>query len=378
MFKRVTKVQPYGATSLKTITDTSVDYTCHVLSGDTMVFQFPEGIIDLSTLQFIFTYTRVGRSANDTLPKDTECLIDELEVKLGDTVVNKISNYQQLFWMLSSYAMDADWYLGTNAYTRTWTNRRVPTTAVISGNTFGMDTFLGFLGCKQVIDTRKTGKLTVRIRVTDRFAINTNVSANNWGFTNPFFRVHYLPESSATLASAKITFDDFTSIRQSHPGYDSRTTLIVDGRKKLDYVLARQVTTANVDLRNNAFDTGVGLTQRFVSTQSNMATWDFLVNGQPLHSYEPLAEEGPISMRELFPKGCVNLNLASAPSNDNCFFKVWAAGMRLDLPQREDGQQWEVSFETTAAVTGNFQYTFLYAKTTSIVDATSGKLELMM
>jgi hypothetical protein len=330
----------------------------------------------LETLQFMFTYTRLGASANDTLPKDTECLIDELEVKLGETVVNRINNYQQLFWMLSAYAMDADWYLGTNAYARTWTNRRVVTTAIVSGNTYGMDTFLGFLGCKKVIDTRKTGKLTVRIRLTDRAAINTNVSANNWGFTNPFFRVHYLPDDASS--SNRISFDDFTSIRQAHPGYDSRTTLIVDGRKKLDYVLARQVNVSNVDLRYNAFDTAVALTQRFISTQSNASNWDFLVNGQPLHTYEPVTEEGPVSMRELFPNGCVNLNLSGAPNNDNCFFKVWAAGMRLDLPQREDGQQWEVSFETTAASGASLfpQYTFLYAKTTSVLDATSGKLEV--
>jgi hypothetical protein len=369
MQKRIVRVNAYGASSQKVVSVAGANYSCHAAAGDTVVYQFPPGIIDLSTLRFFFKYARLGVASNDTVPKDTETLIDELEVTLGDTVVNKIANYQQLFFMLSGYAMDADWVLGTQTYQRIFTNRRCSTANVI-GWQFGMEEFLGLLGSKQVIDTRKFGRLTVRMRLGPSASVASSTAANSWGFNDPFFRVHYLEHDAPSVD--RVRFDDFTGMRQSFPGYDGRTTLVVDGRRRLYYCLARQVTVANHDSKGNGFDGNTGLTARFTSTANNIGSWDFLVNNAPAHAYEPAVEEGLLSMREVFPDGIVNLALTGNPGMDNCFYRGWAAGFRLDLPQREDGQQNEVSFETTAvnaAAATTPQYTFLFAPSRLVVTA---------
>lgn len=371
MYRRVVQVKPYGKTTTKTVNG----FETHVENDETVTFQFPRGVIDLSTLQFMFRYARLGVPSTDTLPKDTETLIDELEVRLGSTVVNRISNYQQLFFMLSAYSRDADWMQSTKAFPRLWTNRRCMSANVINWP-YGMDTFLGFLGCKQVIDTRKTGLLTVRMRLGPSNTVNSSVPTNQWGMRDPFFRVHYLPDSAPSVE--RVVFEDFTSIHETFPGYDCKSTLIVDGRRKIDYVLARQVRSVNYETRFSGFDGNVGLTQRFVATGNHVETWEFYLNNTALHSYQPSAVEALLSMRELFPDGVVNMEMTGNPVEDNNFHKPWCVGMRLDLPQREDGQQWEIAFETSAVASAvnDKQHTFLYAKTTSTVDCSSGKLIL--
>lgn len=376
--KRVVRIQPYGMTGLKTVNGVQ----CNAASRDTMVFQFPDGIIDLASLQFLFRYNRLSAAVPEIMPKDTETFLDELEVTLGSTVVNRISNYQQLFFILSGYAMDADWALSTQPFQRAWTNRRVNiTSANNNGYMMAMDTFLGLLGSKAVIDTRKTGRLTVRMRLGDRFTTNSGLSTGDWGMNDPYFSVHYLADGSPS--AERVTFEDFTSIRDCFPGYNCKTTLIVDGRRKIDYVVARQITVANHDAKFNAVPPEVALTQKFISSAQNLAGWDFYVNGEPCHSYKPAVEEAYSAMRNLFPKGNFNfapINSVGTVTFENVFGRIWATGIRLDLPQREDGQQHELAFETTASASGVTvpQYTWLYARTTSAISTESGSLQLLV
>ena len=369
MNKRVVKVLPYGASELKRITISGSTFSAHAFAGNTMSFQFPEGIIDLSTLTFLFKYARLGGPSNDTVPRDTECLIDELEVCLGDTVVNKIQNHQQLYWLISTYGRPADWQVSGTTWRRLWTNRRIETANVINWP-FAMDSFLGFLGSGATIDTRKMGRLTVRMRLADNATVSSSTAANSWGMNDAFFRVTYLPDTFQG-ATERVQFDDYTSMRMAFPGYDTRNTLIVDGRKRLDWVAARLVNVFNHDQKATGFDAGVGLTPRFVATGANVAHWDFLVNGTPLHTYKPVGhEEGIAAMSEVFPNGAVNVVSANAIP-ENLISRPWACGARLDLPQREDDGQHEIAFETQAASgAGAFPcYSWVYVKSTSVLEA---------
>lgn len=377
--RRVVKVLPYGADAPKTVSNAGASYIVNASAGDTLTFQFPHGVIDLSTLCFMFTWVRLHPSAGETLPRDTETLLEELEVMLGDTVVNKITNYPQLFFILSTYAQDAEWVPGYGGILRVWTNRRITThNAGITGAAFGMEKFLGFLDSGAVIDTRKTGKLTVRMRLSDSAAVVQSVAAASWGMLNPFFRVTYLPDDSE--GAKRITFDDFTSVRQSFPGYTSRTTLIVDGRRKIDYVLARAVNMSNVDNKQTSQpDAWTMITNRFTATANNMAAWNILVNGARYHSSEPDLVDAYLTLaKDVFPGKMWNHSNSGNAFTDSTFWRSWAAGAKLDLPQRDDGEQHEISFETVAApsATNVRMYGWVWAKTTSTVDVSTGKLEL--
>lgn len=380
--KRIVKVFPYGADSLKTVTNSGSTFQLHAIAGDTLKFQFPHGVIDLSTLLLPFRWIRVHPNANEVQPRDLECLIDELEVSLGDTVVNKISNYAQLFFIHSTYAMSPSWLPGCGDLQRGLSNRRANATVVnwLTNYPMLMEKFLGFLGCGKVIDTRKLGKLTVRIRLADSAAVNHSVAAATWGMLDPAFRVHYLSDNAPS--DERISFDDFTSIRMGSRSYNARTTLIVDGRRKIDYVLARQVPTASHDTKQTVtIDNGVGLSQRFVSETNNFSMWELSVNNMPLHAFDPAAIDGYYALtRDVFPDGWYNVNTSANPTPENAYNKAWACGARLDLPQREDGQQNEITFETVASSSGLSVpvYSWIWAKTTSTVDATGGSMELIL
>lgn len=378
MNRRIVNVQPYGADSYKTVTHLGVNYSVSAVANQTLIYQFPHGVIDLSKLLFTFRFARLGNS-NDLIPRDCETLIDELEVMLGDTVVNKISNYQQMLFILSTYGKGADWQMQGVHNPRLWTNRRMIATSTNMDNWFmGMDEFLGFLGCKQIIDTRKLGKLTVRMRLADNATVTQNPTSATWGMRDPVFRAHYMPDAHPSVQ--RVSFDDFTSVRHAFPGYMTKTTLIVDGRKRLDYAVARILTASMHDTKVTSIEGSINIPNRFRSEAGRLNTWEITLNGKPYHAFNADAAEGWVSMQDVYPDGVFNAVTSGNPQPYNLYDRAWACGALLDLPQREDGQQWEIGFETTPRASGVDApaYTFLFAKSTSVVDASSGKLELIL
>lgn len=378
MHRRIVKVHPYGHSARKTVQHQGLNHSVNAMNGETITFQFPHGVIDLSKLVLPFKYVRLG-SGNDLLPRDTETLIDELEVRLGDTVVNKISHHQQLFFIQSTYGQDADWVATNISNQRVWNNRRIIQTLTnMDGWEFVMTHFLGLLGSGAVIDTRKTGKLTVQIRLADNATLTQSNTASTWGVRDMFFRAHYLPDDAPSVD--RVLFDDYTAMRMAFPSYDSRVTLVVDGRRKLDYVLARHVPVNLHDVKASSVDNGVRVTNRFRTEAWNVMTWDVFVNGVSPHTFKSIYSEAVSSLRDIWPRGVVNVDTTQSPFPTNFLGKVWAAGVLLDLPQREDGQQHEISFETVGTFPNADQpvYVFLYAKTTSAIDVSSGTLQLIV
>jgi hypothetical protein len=294
-------------------------------------------------------------------------LIDELEVVLGNTVVQKTQHWQQLFWMLSTYAMDGDWQVSGASYRRIWLNRRVETANVINWP-FILDTFPGFLSSGAIIDTEKLGRLTIRIRLADNATVSSSVAQNTWGFNNCYFRCTYKPDSW-TDTDDRITYEDWVGSRMYFPGYNSRHQLVVDGRRKLNYAIGRCINTSVHDQKATGFDAAVSLTQRFIHPPGNIQGWEYTLNNQKMHAYSPTIEDGILSMREVFPDGVVNLNIVNSIP-ENVVQRPWACGVVLDLLQRPDELQNEIAFETTAtsAGAGNAMYSFMYVSTTNTVE----------
>lgn len=379
-YRTIKRVLPYGANPTKIITDSTGanPNTVNVAFGDWLVYQFPRGIIDLSTLWFAFNYTRAGVPSTDLLPKDIECIFDQITVSLGDTVLNDITNHSQLFFVHSTYGQSAEWNLQGANSARTWMNRRLfnPLTN-IQNTTFAADTFLGFLGSKKIIDTRKH-PLVVRIKLGPLSLVTTNTIVNNAGLRNPYFRVHYLEESKANLSATRFTFDDYTSVRMPFPTYDGDTKIIVDGKRKLDYVIARCLNTSAVDTRFQAMEPTIFVTQNFVSNAENIGSYEFMINNRPAHEYKCPSEESMMAIRDVFPDGVIGIDGNSASTQTTTFNRAWATGIVLDLPQSENSEQYEIRFVTTATGSGltTPHYAYVWVKSTSTLDMSDGKLVL--
>lgn len=388
----IVRVNPFGKTELKTITPTSgTAAQMHCVFGDYLEYYFPPGIIDLSSLRFLFTLQRAGTSSTtESLPRDTECCIEHMEVSLGNTVIDSIQDYHMLYFILSTYAMPASYQVKGQCIPRGWTNRRlaqwtrdalgVMTASAgrdLQGVQFCAEQWLGLLGTGALLDTRKWGKLTIRMRLIPQTLITGGVATNIYGMRDPYFRATYLPDNVQTTNT--LSFDSFTGGRMSHQNYNSRSTLIVDGRRRLKYVVARPLTVAtHVANRAATVHTATSLTFAFLSNGEHVNRWNIDVNSNRINAAPATRFEALPSLQEVFPDGCLNIsNGTDSTQLDTVhLLRSWAVGAKLDLAQRENGQQHEISFtiESTSSGAALPMISYIHACHPTVIDVSSGKL----
>ena len=374
----VVRVPPFGREE-KTLTVSGVGYRMQAAFGDTLEFHFADGVIDLSRLRLLYTHARAGpfATANESQPRDTECAFEKLEVLLGNTVIDSIEDHHMLFHTLSTYAMDSSFQVGTSALQRHWTNRRLTTTGRdLNGAQFCAEKFVGLLGSGALIDTRKYGKLTVRIKLVPQTFITTTSTTNIHGVRDMFFRATYMPDDTPTTNT--ISFDSFLSTRIAHPSYTSKSTFVVDGRKRLKYVLVKHVSVSSHLSRATVVHSPTNLTSNFLSSGELVNTWNIAVNEKRLNTTPCSRAEGMASMKEIFPDGVFNtMPFADAAQGENMHMnRPWACGALLNLVQKPDGQQHEISYVMDAVAAGNGvpQMTYMHVCFPVVVDVSSGQL----
>ncbi len=374
----IVKVQPFGRSIPKPVTVAGTTGLMQAAFGETLEFYFNDGVIDLSTLRLLFTHVRAGpiNTALESQPRDTECCIEKLEVLLGNTVIESIEDHHMLFFILSTWAMDGDFQVDGNSYQRAWTNRRLLSTGRdLNGVPFCAEKFIGFLGSGAIIDTRRTGKLTIRLRLVPQTFITTSNSQNIHGIRDVFFRVAYLPDDTPT--SSRISFDTYDSTKVTHPSYNSRTTLVLDGRKRLKHVLARPMSTSTHLPRGSIVHVATNLTLNFLSNSELINDWNFSINEKRINAQDCSRNEGIASMKEVFPRGVVSIvpNSDLIQSETVGLNRSWSAAAVLDMTQREDGGQHEIAFYTK----GNSnipQITYMFVCHPVELDWSSGTLVL--
>jgi hypothetical protein len=366
----VTKVRPYGNNVSKPVTRGGSTRSLQAQAGDELLFQFKHGRIDLSTLNLRFTYVTVGPNSNDSVPPP-DLLIRELEVRVGDTVLNRIRNYDQLMSIIWVYGSKLDWLFDKNSFANQHTAGRTINGTSAVGKRFTMNRFLGFLDQEAIIDTRELGgPLSIRLVLGGDTSVAQSVTSNTWGMDDIHFLTTYVDDSSAgvvTTSPNRMAWDDFTCISSSFPGYQSDTRLIVDswgGGATLQYMLAKQVTLANLTTKTTTHDTTSGLVRSFNTTGNNLAAWNFTVNNKVVMDEDgDLADFLP-SLKRVWPRGTMwptgggGANFLDAVNNKQCAF-----GAALNIPQ-PPGEQVEVSFYSTPTTAGaaDPQTTFLWAK----------------
>lgn len=78
-----------------------------VVANDILAFVIPRGVYDFSNFKLWFTATINGGTANyQSLPRDVETLIEQLEVYLGDQKIQHTINYNQIFRIVEDYNKD--------------------------------------------------------------------------------------------------------------------------------------------------------------------------------------------------------------------------------------------------------------------------------
>jgi hypothetical protein len=149
-----------------------------VAAGESLVYALPSGrIYDLSTLRLHVKATHgvtVAGGPIATIPSPCECIIETLNVSVGDVQLNQINHYSQLFAAWSRYntpARDFGRRMMTSAASSAMQN---PVDRHAAGTMrFVLSTWLGLLGSGARIDLSERGPLTIDITLIDAQMLGT-------------------------------------------------------------------------------------------------------------------------------------------------------------------------------------------------------------
>jgi hypothetical protein len=362
------KIEPYGKTTDVAIVAGASTVNVRAVASDVLDFYFPKGYIDLSSLDMLFKYfclPYAAVSSTQAIPKDTECLIQTLEVYLGGKRVNYITNYNHIFFILSHYGSDATYRAKRDSFQNIWTNGRPTAVASIDGNQFCCDKWLGLLGLPIVLDTHTLGQLHVRVTLAPPQATLSNNTSHSWGISDVFMRVKYYENYDKELPRY-IEFDDFKSILNSATSHNQTTNLIVNS-SRIDYVLGRL-------LRPDALTKGAALvadiltTILYASVPGGLTSWNFAVNNKQIYRYKPTTADALASVLEVFKNGNV-MNSNSAPFNSSTRIdRALTCAAEVGF-QSEIQEQVEISY-ITEGTSGTGCFPLLIAKLTASLEIT--------
>lgn len=364
------KVDPYGKAFDINVTAGASTVAIRAVAGDTLDFYFPKGYIDLKTLgmyfkYFCLPYTTAKSGTTQSLPKDTECMIQTLEVYLGDKRVNWIQNYNQMFFLWSLYGADADFRANRDSVLNMHNNGRATPVTDLDGVQFCMEKWLGLLGLPIVLDTYKWGQLVVKVTLAGAHITTSNSTAHSYGVSDVYMRAKYLENYNGDLPNY-LEFDDYKSIISREPSYNQKTNLIVNSAR-IDYALGR-VLRFDAFNKANIFAIGTGSVPAFGTTVdgNNLRNWNFSVNNKNIFRYNPSVGEGVKTVLDLMESKAINTNIQITNSFPN-FDRVWACGTELGFVN-EYPVQVEIGFTTEG--TGGLCFVILIVKTTSSLEMT--------
>lgn len=346
------RIEPYGRTQDVNVVAGASTVPVRAVAGDVLDFYFPKGYIDLRTLGMLFRYWLlpfgIAKSGtSQALPKDTECLIQTLEVYLGGKRVNQIQNYNQIFALLSLYGFDAEFRTNRDNYTNIWTNGRTAQATDLDGLQFCCEKWLGLLGLPVVLDTYTWGQLHIKITLAPSSVTTSNHTGHSWGLSDLFMRVKYYENYNGDLPS-HLEFDDFKSILERSPNYNTKTNLTVNS-SRIDYVLGRLL---RFDAFNKASGLGVstGNVTAFGTVASNIDAWNISVNNNNIFRYRPSIADGIKSVLDFMPSKSINTGIVFNAAV-TAFERQWVCGAELGFTS-EIPVQVEIGFVTEATTAG--------------------------
>lgn len=368
-------------------------------AGDVLTFIFPRTggeAYDLSQLKLWFTSTITGTANRCILPRDVETLIDTLEVYIGDRLIQRIQNYNQIFRIIADYNRDSQ-----HSESRLLLGNTLPIPHQASSSIYTTDKtqycmtrWLGLLGCECMFsqDLTLAGQMEVKLTLAPNSVIVALPATATYALTDVHMAVPRVKtqNSQSQSQSQRIRYDDYTSIIQQNSTYQQVTQMGVMGRP--DYLMATFLP-ANYRSRGVDNDTnhqGTSWFFRHGSSTTDFATnllpnmtWNFSLDGQRLIRYNPPQTHFLEYMAWLFPDGG-NSTLATTRSFSvkglsllEAANSMWATGVRvLGSPHTSgddadiDNKPHQVTFEShlapsqTASSISTSNVTLLIAKST--------------
>jgi hypothetical protein len=359
------KVEPYGKTTEFNATFNGVTKSVSAVAGDVLDFYFPKGYIDLNSLSMMFKYMNIGTGTGTAqgLPKDTECMIDRLEVYLGDKKVNDIINYNQIFYILSWYASSAEFVAQRQSIRNIYTNGRPVVATSLDNYRFCCEKWLGLLGQNVVLDTHTLGQLRVCVTLANSYVTSSTSPLNSYGVRDVYMKVKYYENYKGDLPKY-IEFDEFKSIKTRMASYNQKTELIVSNNR-IDYVLARTLFESHLT-KASALSADLVTTNAFVGRGENIAYWNILVNNNPIFKFRPDAQDAFNVMSDIFHDKTKNMSQVVS-TDAGLFNRSWTCGAELGFVN-EKKEQVEISFVTESVipvVTSGINFPLVIVKCTS-------------
>ena len=343
----------------------------------------------------MFKATIEGASANNmSLPRDTETMVQQVDVWVGSDHVQHTTHYGQLFRTVMDY-MVPTWkqynrgYLCNSLYIPDGLNDAVWFN--IKDRMQAMNLWLGFLGCNAVLDTRNT---CVRIELT--LAPNTVLVADSASATfkmdNVCLLLHELGDDQASKVTANVRVDNFMCSLQHNVSYSQEVQLNVPTRQ-LDWVIgtflpsdyaARAISTST-DYNGSSYYFVHGTGEKDVPSPFS---WNFIVDSKDAIGYYPDVDEAQEYVRTIWPYGCGPVNgmlctdgVMQTVSREQMQKYMWATGVNLQRKSKPNENGFNVMFRTQApgsTLASNFS--LLMAKFTSTLtyDAASGRYSFVL
>lgn len=362
------KIEPYGKTAEFNATFNGVTKSVSAVAGDVLDFYFPKGYIDLKTLSMMFKYMNIGTVTGTAqgLPKDTECMIERLEVWLGDKKVNDIINYNQIFFILSWYASTAEFVAQRQSYRNIYTNGRPVSATSLDNVKFCCDKWLGLLGKPVVLDTHTLGQLRISVTLANSYVTSSTSQLNSYGVREVYMKVKYYENYIGDLPKY-IEFDEFKSIKTRATSYNQKTDIIVNNNR-IDYVVARNLFENHL-VKGTSLNADILTTNAFLSRAENVAYWNILVNNNPIFKFRPENQDAYNVMFDMFHDTAKNISQLSS-TEIVTFNRAWTCGAELGFVN-EKKEQVEISFLTEGVnpfVTSASNFPLVIVKCTSSLE----------
>lgn len=351
-------------------------------AGDKITLVMPQGVYDMSTFKLWFLADVDGTANNRSLPRDVETLCETMEVYIGDEQVQYTQHYNILFRLVQDFDNHRDdvekrTYLSNSLYITTGLNS---TQYNHSRQQFCMTKFLGFLGCKSVVDTRMMGPMRIVMTLAPNAVLLSSSAAATYILSDVYATVVEVDKDIGAQIPASIKFDNYDTTMQHNPNLQQSTDIFVRS-KQLDYVVGTFLPpTYKTTVVSTATDP-VGTSRYFIRGLNNGSTviplnFMFKLNNRNLITYYP-REWQFIEYMNMIPEftnsgtflgpsfaRAGNANNNTRPSWD-IMNTMFACGVPLGGVDASGGVA--LSFETTAQPTLSLRtnLTFVVAKCTS-------------
>jgi hypothetical protein len=359
------------------------------VANDTLQFDIPLGVYDLSTLRLWLLGSVTGSTNLTSMPRDIETLIEILEIYVDGEKIQYIPGYNHIFRMIYDYDFNEikqrqRALLSNSLYIVSGLNASAYN---VSSTPFCMSEWIGFLGCKQVIDTRKLGRMTISITFAPNQAILSDSTSATYSLADIHLTMKKLPDSTNT--ANVINYDRFKSILQFNTSYTQSTQLNVQA-KKLDYVVATFLPT---DYRTRAISTSTnfsGSSYYFCHGSGaggalGQFNFNFRLNNNNLIAYYPSVLQCSEFMQQVFPKNgmlpvCVTTRSGTTSFISHSALLQYMVAMGIVI-NMDASNGVDLQFETIlppGSANNRSNYSLFVAKTTStlVFNPSTGKYDV--